>query len=78
MVTGPAGERERPARGDDVKPALRVENVGETKQVVLVGPAAVVEDKQPGGLGGRRPLAVDERAHEPNAPQVKAMYSGSS
>ena len=39
---GPAAGR----RGDDVQPALRVQHVGQAEQVMLVGPAAVVEDEQ--------------------------------
>jgi hypothetical protein len=54
---------QRRARRDDVKPALRVEGVGEAEQVVLVGAASVVKDEQPGGVSGRGPLAVGQCAH---------------
>ena len=63
VVAGPAGDRQRRARSDDVQAALRVEHVGEAEQILLVGPAAVVEDQQAVRLAGGRPLAVDESAH---------------
>jgi hypothetical protein len=43
--------------------ALRVEDVGEAEQIVLVGAAAVVEDEQACGITVRRTLAVDKSAH---------------
>jgi hypothetical protein len=46
-----------------VQAALRIEHVGEAEQILLVGPAAVVEDQQAERLAGGRPLAVDESAH---------------
>ena len=39
---GPAAQRQRRPRGDDVQPALRVEGVAEPEQVVLVGATAVL------------------------------------
>jgi hypothetical protein len=46
-----------------VQAALRVEHVGQTEQVVLVSPTAVVKDQQAGGLASGWPLLVNERAH---------------
>ena len=63
VVARPAGQLERRAWGDDVEPLLRVEHVGEAEQVVLVGPAAVMEDEQAGGVSVGRPLTMDEPAH---------------
>ena len=45
VVAGPAGDHQRRARSDDVQAPLRVEDVGEPEQILLVGPAAVVEDQ---------------------------------
>jgi catechol 2,3-dioxygenase-like lactoylglutathione lyase family enzyme len=42
-----------------VQPPLGVEVVREREQVGFVGAAPVVEDEQPDGLAGSRPLAVD-------------------
>jgi hypothetical protein len=41
-------------------PSFGIEDVAQPEQVVLIGPAAVMEDEQAGGLASRRPLAVDE------------------
>ena len=49
------------------QPPLRVELVEQPEQVVLVGPAAVVEDERALGLARRLAQPVDElvgRAHE--------------
>ena len=46
VLARPARDLQRAARGDDVQPPLRVQDVGEAEQVVLVGAAAVVEDQQ--------------------------------
>lgn len=42
--------------------ALPIEHIRKTEQVLLVGPAAVMEDQQTIGLAVGRPLTVDERA----------------
>jgi hypothetical protein len=43
--------------------ALRIEDVRQAEQVVLVGTPAVMEDEQARGVIPRRSLAVDEGAH---------------
>ncbi len=58
VVAGKAGKRERRAGGDDVEAALRVEHVGQTEQVVLVGSPSVMEDEQ---AGRTRPAAGRSR-----------------
>jgi hypothetical protein len=58
-------QRQRGARRHDVEPLLGVEHVGGAEQVALVGPAAVVENEQAGGVAGGRPLADDQIAHSP-------------
>jgi hypothetical protein len=40
--------------------ALRVQDIAEAEQIVLVGPAPVMQDEQSGGVCGRRALGVDE------------------
>ena len=47
VAARPSRQPQRPARGDDVEAALRVENLGQADQIVLVGAAAVVEQEQP-------------------------------
>ena len=70
VVAGPAGDHQRRARGDDVQAPLRVEDVGEPEQILLVGSPAVVEDQQAARLAGGRPLAVDESAHVRATPRA--------
>ena len=60
VLAGPARDLQRPAGGDDVQPALRVQDVGEPEQVVLVGAAAVVEDEQALGRAVRGTFLVDQ------------------
>jgi hypothetical protein len=64
VVAGPALEGQRRARGDDVQPARGVDDVGEAEQVVLVGPAAVMENEQAGRLAVGRTFPEHERAHD--------------
>ena len=67
VVARPAGQREGAARRHDVQPPRRIEHVGEPEQVVLVGPAPVVQDEQPGGLT-RRPAARGTRGGRRSPP----------
>ena len=46
MVAGRALEAQRRPRGDDVQAAVGVEHGRERHQVLLVAPAAVMEDQQ--------------------------------
>ena len=56
VVPGKAGKRERRPWSHSVEVALRVEHVGETEQVVLVGSPSVMEDEQASGLACRATL----------------------
>ena len=49
-------QRERAARAVSVEAALRVEDVEQREEIVLVGAAAVEEDERAGGLAVGRPL----------------------
>ena len=60
VVSRQAGERQRCPRRDDVQAAPRVERIGQTEQVVLIGATAVVEDEQAFGLAGGRALAMSQ------------------
>ena len=50
-----------------MQPALGIEDVREREQVVLVRPAAVVEDEERGCFTVSRPLSEDQRAHRVSA-----------
>jgi hypothetical protein len=63
VVPGPTRQRQRCAWGDDVQAACRIEDVGEREQVMLVGPAAVMEHEQSFGVAGSWTLLEYERAH---------------
>ena len=69
VLARPARDLQRAAGGDDVQPPLRVQDVGEAEQVVLVGAAAVVQDEQALGRAVRRALLVD-RARSCQDPRV--------
>src|SRR3954454_14005495 len=72
VMPGPAGQRQGRARGHDVQAPPGVEHVAERQQVVLVRPAAVVQDEQPAGLAVGGPLAEQQLgAH----PQTSAAVS---
>ena len=51
-------QRERRARGDAEEPSPRIEGVHQRNEVVLVGAAAVQEDKRARRVTGRRAQAV--------------------
>ena len=63
VVSGPAGDAQRRAGRDHVQTALRVEGIPEAEEIMLVRTAPVVQDQQPGGICGGRPLAVGQGAH---------------
>ena len=74
MVPGPARDGERCAGGDDVQAAIRVEDVAEAEQVVVVRAAAMMKNQEPGGVAISQPLAVDQFAHA--RASVRGLASG--
>ena len=63
MAAGQAGDLKRRARRDYVQRSLRVELIGQWKQVELVGAASVVQHEQPARLAGGGSLGVHEARH---------------
>ena len=71
----PPGQHERAAGRDHVQALLGIEHVGETEQVVLVGPAAVVEDQQPFGVARGGALLEGQGAHARATPMCSGLPS---